>query len=58
VAYTYTLTGAGSGASIVTQLSSGVPLDLGLVTQTPIIDGDFGQTVGAIGGAIDLGGTP
>jgi len=57
-AYSYTLTGVGSGASIVAQLSSGVPLDLGLVTQTPIIDGDFGQTVGAIAGAIDLGGTP
>ena len=56
-AHDYTPSGAGATAPIAAQLVSGLPVDLGLVAAAPAVSDDFGATLGALLGAIDLGGT-
>jgi hypothetical protein len=56
--YIYTPSGVSSASPIAGQLATGLPLDLGFVTVSPIVSDDFGSPFGAVLGAIDLGGTP
>ena len=57
-AYVYTPSGAGSASPIADQLTTGLPLDFGLVTVPPAVSDDFGAAFGAVLGAVDLGGAP
>jgi hypothetical protein len=54
-AYVCTPTGGGGLSPIAGQLATGLPLDLGFVTATPVVSDDFGSPVGAVLGAVSLG---
>ena len=53
--YAYTPTGAGSADPIATQIASGLPADLGLISASPSVFDDFGSITAAATGILDLG---
>jgi Putative phage tail protein len=55
IAYTYSPTGFGSSDPIAAQLSSGLPLDLGLVSTPASVFDDFSSLAAAATGVVDLG---
>ena len=54
-AFAFTPLGFSVGSPIATQLSGGVPLDLGAADAAPTLADDFGALLGAVSGALDLG---
>ena len=54
-AFAFTPLGISVGSPIATQLSGGVPLDLGAADAAPTLADDFGALLGAVSGALDLG---
>lgn len=56
--YTFVPSGAGIAEPIAAQLSSGVPLDLGQVSNSPVLFDDFGAVNGAPLGSVNLGTAP
>ena len=56
--YSFTPSGAGIADPIAAQLSSGVPLDLGQISNSPVLLDDFGAVSGAPLGSVNLGTAP
>jgi len=55
VDYVYTPSGLGSADPIAVQLTTGFPVDLGLVSTTAVVTDDFGNLTTAPTSALDLG---